>query len=503
MILELTSGIFVLGVLIYCWSISTYNFWHERGVPGPKPVPLLGNISDLITGKKSVGQLVQDYYNDYKNEKMVGLFFRREPILLLRDLDLIKDIFISDFSKFSDRPMRVFEKAEPLSQTLLHLEYARWRPLRNKLSPVFTSGKLKDMFNLILNCGDNLQTVMDKIIDKNNIIEARDLTARFTIDVIGVCAFGLEINAMNDDDNKFRKMGKRVFHMSFKKILLFQLRELFPSIYEFLGSIVDDTEVTNFFINTMRDTMNYRRKNNLTRNDFLQYLMEIEDNPDKLPEIKLTDSFLASQLFIFFLAGFETSSSTISHALYELAQYENYQDQLRQEIKETKEANGGKWTYDSVKNMVFMEKVFRETLRKFSPIPMLIRGSNTEYTLSGTNVTIPKNSKIAFPVYGIHYDPKIYPNPEVFNPENFSPEAIQSRHPMSFLSFGEGPRNCVGMRFAYQQSKVGLIKILERYRVDVCDKTDIPYKFSTRGFSLEPLNGIYLKFTKLDNSSSK
>lgn len=55
------------------------------------------------------------------------------------------------------------------------------------------------------------------------------------------------------------------------------------------------------------------------------------------------------------------------------------------------------------------------------------------------------------------------------------------------------------MRFAYQQSKVGLIKILERYRVDVCDKTDIPYKFSTKGFSLEPMNGIYLKFTKLDN----
>lgn len=497
MIFEIISGIFVLLILIYWWSISTYKFWQERGVDGPKPLPLIGTIIDLVTAKTSVGELTRGYYNYYKNEKMIGLFFRREPVLLLRDLDLIKDVFIKDFSKFPDRPIKVFEKAEPLSQTLLHLEYLKWKPLRIKLSPVFTSGKLKDMFNSILNCGDNLQSIMDKIIEKNDIIEARDLTARFTTDVIGVCAFGLDINSMNDEDNEFRKMGKRAFRMNFKKILLFQLKEIFPSFYEFLGSLVDDSEVTNFFIKTMRDTMNYRRQNNVIRNDFLQYLMEIEDNPDKLPEIKLTDSFLASQLFIFFLAGFETSSSTISHALYELAQHQNYQDQLRKEIKDTKEANDGKWTYDSVKNMVFMEKVFRETLRKFAPIPMLIRGCNTEYTFTGTNVTIPKNTKVAFPVYGIHYDPNIYPNPEVFNPENFSPEAIQSRHPMSFLSFGEGPRNCIGMRLAYQQSKVGLIKILERYRVDVCDKTDIPYKFATKGFSLEPLNGIYLKFTKL------
>ncbi|KAF7988496.1 hypothetical protein HCN44_001069 [Aphidius gifuensis] len=484
MILELTIGILMLLILGYWWSIKTFEFWSKRGVVGPQPVPLVGNIIDTIIAKKSIGQLMQEFYKNYDNEKVVGLFVYREPVLMLRDLNLIKDVFISDFSKFSNRPIKIFEKAEPLSQSLLHLGYNKWKPLRNKLSPVFTSGKLKDMFNLILNCGDNLQSVMDKIIDKNNIIEVRELTARFTTDVIGVCAFGLEINAMNNDDNEFRKMGKRVFDINLKKILMFQFKELFPSFYEYLGSFVDDSKLTNFFINTMRQTMNYRRLNNITRNDFLQYLMEIEDNPDKISNDKLTDSFLASQLFIFFLAGFETSSSTISHALYELAQHQDYQDKLRQEIKETKEANDGKWTYDSIQNMSFMEKIFRETLRKFAPIPRLIRESNTEYTFSGTNITIPKKTIIAFPVYGIHYDPKIYPNPDIFNPENFSQEAIASRHPMS-------------MRFAYQQSKVGLIKILERYRVDVCDKTDIPYKINPKAFTINPLNGIYLKLTKL------
>lgn len=110
------------------------------------------------------------------------------------------------------------------------------------------------------------------------------------------------MNAMAGDDNEFRKMGKKALSMNLKKIFLLQMKEMFPSLIEFFAPIFRDDLVTDFFINTMKDTMSYRRKNNIVRHDFLQYLMEIQDNPDKLPEIEITDSFLASQLFIFFLA---------------------------------------------------------------------------------------------------------------------------------------------------------------------------------------------------------
>lgn len=66
-----------------------------------------------------------------------------------------------------------------------------------------------------------------------------------------------------------------------------------------------------------------------------------------------------NSFYIYLICLIYVLASTISHALYELAQHDNYQDKLRQEIKDTKQANGGKWTYDAVKNMVFMEKVFR------------------------------------------------------------------------------------------------------------------------------------------------
>ncbi|KAK0073809.1 hypothetical protein PV325_009196 [Microctonus aethiopoides] len=470
---------------------------NNRGVLGPKPIPLLGNFKDVLMGKISFGEWISIYYKKYDELPMFGMFIRRRPVLIVRDLDLIKDILIRDFSKFPDRGLKTFEKAEPLSQHLVNLEHQKWRPLRNKLSPAFTSGKLKEMFYLLLDCGNNFQRYMEKNVMKDEPIEVRDLTARFTTDVIGTCAFGLQMNAMADEESEFRKMGKDVFSMNTLKIIKFRIREGAPWLYELLAPIMRDNIVTNFFMKIMKDTIEYRRKNNVIKHDFIDQIMELQDHPDKIPEVKLTDSLLTSQLFVFFLAGFETSSTTMSNALYELAQHQDYQNKLRHEIRDVLKENNDSLTYESVKSMKYLDMVFRETLRKYPPAMVLVRRSDCQYTFAGTHLTIPKNTLIMISLMGIHNDPKIYPNPNVFDPERFTPEAIASRHPMSYLAFGDGPRNCIGARLANHQSKVGLIKILERFRVDVCEKTEIPYKINPRGFLLAPLNGIHLKFSKI------
>lgn len=85
-----------------------------------------------------------------------------------------------------------------------------------------------------------------------------------------------------------------------------------------------------------------------------------------------------------------------------------------------------------------------ETLRKYPVVTFLMRQSVMSYTFDGTKVNIPKGQKVWIPVYAIHRDASIYPKPEVFDPERFSDDAVQSRHPMSYLPFGDGPRNCIG-----------------------------------------------------------
>lgn len=85
-----------------------------------------------------------------------------------------------------------------------------------------------------------------------------------------------------------------------------------------------------------------------------------------------------------------------------------------------------------------------ETLRKYPPGTLLRRKNNEDYTFNGTKVTIPKGTGVFIPVFAIHHDPSIYPEPETFNPERFNEDAVATRHAMTYLPFGDGPRNCIG-----------------------------------------------------------
>lgn len=97
------------------------------------------------------------------------------------------------------------------------------------------------------------------------------------------------------------------------------------------------------------------------------------------------------------------------------------------------------------------------------------------------------------PVDAIHYDDNIYPEPNKFDPDRFTDDEIKSRHPMSWLPFGDGPRNCIGLRFGKMQAKVGLITLLSKFKFSVCPETEEPVILNPRPFILSPLNGIRLK----------
>ena len=83
-------------------------------------------------------------------------------------------------------------------------------------------------------------------------------------------------------------------------------------------------------------------------------------------------------------------------------------------------------------------------MRKYPPSFVYQRITSAPYTFAGTNVTIPAKMKVIIPVWAIHRDPEIYPDPLKFDPERFSEENENSRHPMNYLPFADGPHNCIG-----------------------------------------------------------
>ncbi len=114
-------------------------------------------------------------------------------------------------------------------------------------------------------------------------------------------------------------------------------------------------------------------------------------------------------------------------------------------------------------------------------------------SLRGTNITIKAGDEVHIPIQGIHRDPKYYPNPFKYNPENFSKEAKAKRSPYTFLAFGQGPRNCLGMRFALLEIKIGLVRMLRSYSFERCDRTPTKLTRDPGNLLGNPLEKIVVK----------
>lgn len=160
---EIAIGIAAFLLFFYYHLTKNFDFWEKRQVLGPKPIPFFGNFKDVAFRKVHLADYLKDMYDTYTEEPAVGVFFRSSPALLLRDPEIIRDVMIKSFSSFADRGVKIYADIDPLAQHLLYLEYDRWKLWRKKLTPTFSSGKLKDMFYLVNECADQFDQYLDTI----------------------------------------------------------------------------------------------------------------------------------------------------------------------------------------------------------------------------------------------------------------------------------------------------------------------------------------------------
>lgn len=286
------------------------------------------------------------------------------------------------------------------------------------------------------------------------------------------------------------KHGRRLFDITTFELLKFFFASGFPDLARKLHIRTNAKEPADFFLKTFLETMEYREKNNIRRNDFVSMLLGLKES--------FTREELAAEGFIVFAGGFETSSTLTQFTLYELALNPDIQERLRDEIRSEADENNGKVTYDMLFGMKYLEMVFNESLRKYPPIPNTARQSVKDYKIPGTDLTIPAGTNIEIPIYSLHHDPEYYPEPSKFDPERFSPENSKDRHQFTFLPFGEGPRNCIGLRFGLMQSKIAVVKILQNFEVTPSDRTPIPMKFVPQSPFLAPVGDMWLNFKKIE-----
>ena len=267
-----------LFIAVCCFFLQKYSFWSSRGVPGPRPSPLFGNVKDLVLGRVATCDFIKKLYDQHSDgQPYIGFYKVCRPVLVVKDPEYIKDVLVKDFAVFPHRGFRVPRWRDPLKQHLFALEAAQWRPLRALLTPTFTSARLRDMFPLMAECAEQLDGYVTSRVAQSTVLECRELAARFTTDVIGVCAFGQQLDALVREDSPFRAIGRQFVAPSSRNFVSLRIREMFPwltDVYTLL--FAHKAERDNFFINSVVQTMEHRKRSGVRRNDFVDLLVDME-----------------------------------------------------------------------------------------------------------------------------------------------------------------------------------------------------------------------------------
>jgi cytochrome P450 family 6 len=196
--------------------------------------------------------------------------------------------------------------------------------------------------------------------------------------------------------------------------------------------------------------------------------------------------------------GFETSSSTLSFCFFELARRPEIQRKIQEEIAKALRASGSNdLTYDILNDLKYLECCIDETLRKYPIVPLHLRVASKDYKIAESDLTIPKGTSVFIPVLGHHRDPDIYENPMEFRPERFltSSNGGGSSKGVFYTPFGDGPRNCIGMRLGKLTTKIALAVIMSKFTLEHTDMemANQELSFHPNQFVLTPQKPFNLK----------
>jgi cytochrome P450 family 6 len=323
MIALVSIGLFL--VIVHLLSRHFFSYWSRHGFPQMDAAFLVGSISDLFFFRKSFSNCFIDFYEKYKHQRFIGSYFSYKPVLIVNDPLVIQDILVSNFSSFTDRPRYVDEKRDPISAHLFNIGGQKWRDLRFKLSPTFSSGKIKGMFPIMRDCGRSLQNflIRNSSNDKS-VFNFIDLFAKYTTHNIVTVIFSIDSDCFSDPDNIFRKISANFAAPSRRQHIIDIFSFLIPNILHGL-SIFNIRSVTakvnDFVLSFVEKIVKHREETSFCGNDFLQLLIQLKNQGfisvskheraveggemepnDKILK-KLTIDEIAAQVLVFFVGG--------------------------------------------------------------------------------------------------------------------------------------------------------------------------------------------------------
>ncbi|XP_014358722.2 cytochrome P450 6B5 [Papilio machaon] len=476
-----------LWAIYYLIGLYNETYWKKRGIKFHPKNKVFGPMGEFVTSKRALFEIFNDIYKMYPNEPAVGVGSFLAPALYVKDPLNVQHVLNIDFNAFNHRGFEMNED-DKLSDNVLFMNGNRWKIMRQNMTPLFTATKLKSMYYILDRSAVDFVNYLNKrpeLLKKDTL---HTLTT-FCNAAIGAAVFGIGNESIFD--SPFLAMAVESMKMNTIRNIQFAIGSLNYRLFKLLGIKVFKKH-EEFFISAIKQVIRKREAENVKKHDFADLCVglinkgTLKDRDTGL-EIEPSDEILAAQAFFFFLAGSEPSASAMFVTLVELGKNPEPLKRVHEEIDNSFEKYNNTMTYDSIQEMEYLDMVYNEALRMYPPIGFLTRQCVKDTVLPTGNIRVSKGTKIFTPIFEVHHDPKLFSDPEVFNPDRFSPENRHKLPNNMYMPFGEGKRLCIGVRYATLQVKAGLVHLLRHFTV----KTHIGVegiKYGKQSMQVRPAN---------------
>nr|QAX33066.1 cytochrome P450 CYP6B5-like protein [Carposina sasakii] len=462
--------------------------------------------------KSHSGKVASDICKRFPKSPYIGTYYGTEPALLIQDPDLIKHVLTTDFYHFNSREIAKYTTKEVTTMNMFFTYGERWKLVRQNTTSLFTLGKTKNMYPLIAESANVFEKLLDRETKVSKVLEVREIGARYTIDVIISCIFGVNADTMSGckadtEKNPFRVLGDMLFAVSPIRGMKNIARSIWPAIFYGLGQKMFSEDIEISFRDILENVFKERQYKPSTRNDFADLILTlmnekyiVADSLKKLEReagekirMERDNDLLIAQCSTFFAAGFETSATTFSMTLFELAKNKEAQEKAITEVDEYLRRHNNKLDYELVNELLYLDACISETLRLYPILPLITREVVEDCVLP-TGLQLNSGMRVHLPIYHIHRDPKHFSDPEEFRPERFCSETKEDIAPYTYLPFGAGPRICMGIRIAKMQILTGLVTLLKKYRISLAEGMATSIEIEPKILVFQPVGGIRLKF---------
>ncbi|CAF97055.1 unnamed protein product [Tetraodon nigroviridis] len=432
------------------------------------PLPFIGTMLYSINKNLIFDRECQAKYGD-----VWGTFEARMPVLMVTNPEMIKTIMVKEcYSAFTNHTDFF---SGPLENSVFVAKDEKWKRMRASISPCFSSGRIKQAFPIIARYADRFIAKLSQ-----NLEEATDIKQLFgpySLDVVTSSSFSVDADSINNPDDPFILNVKKILQFKFWVLLIKSMFPFSSYLFKLLGMELTPRPHCGLF---------YERHQEI-QGDFLHVMIQNEIPESQIksrqdqPSKGLTEHEILSQSILFIFGGYDTTSVSITNALYNLAINPDALQTLHKEI-DTCLPKDAPISYEDLMGLQYLDQVLNESQRL---MPTAIRLERVcKKTVQVEGVTIPKGATVVIPLLLLHKDPRFWSSPEEFRPERFSKEEV---NPYAFMPFGLGPRNCVGMRYALLVMKMVIARVLQIYTVETCKDTMIPMELDWKFQPVKPI----------------